>query len=592
MKQLLLLFLITWFGAVFAQNETYYDRVFDSLVAKNEHQKGIVFFESELKKYPKNELILRSLGALNFRMKNLKEARSYYEKAVLVNPECSACYYYISQAYAGEENLEAALRSAEKGLAVNSKAANLYLVRGKLKLVQGDEIGALNDLSRAILYDPNEAVYYMERASFYVYKENLFSAKRDFLKALEIDPGNQDIYNYLAEIYVKENDFQQAVNITSRALERDSLNTKSLLGRGEVYFFMNEYDLAIKDYKKVIRLDPQNYYASGYLAEIYYKQEKMDEHCVEIARCLRLMEQEKIPSPEFYQYILSRKKEICDDSQASYYYQRGIASFRLEKYQEAMDFHNKALEKFPDEYIVYSFRGNAALYLGKNQSACSDYLKSLSHPDKVIAALLNNSGSLAKTSADSIREIENNFKTSTYVSLAFCYFNMGKTDSALICADLSLQYLQKIKDVEGPDAYFVKGILLLDKMNYAEAEKVFVEAAKISPDWSVFRNYIALALIGQATKVPLARNELQIRELTDLGQLHWRLPHKIAKESFYFSQALGQVETALKINPSDKWATYLRGYIKNQLGINACEDFKQANLMGYPVELNYLKSCK
>lgn len=592
MKQLLLFFLITSFGTAFAQNETYYDRVFDSLVAKNEQQKGITFFEAELKKYPKNEWILRSLGSLNFRMKNLKEARSYYEKALLVNPECSTCYYYISQAYAGEENLEAALRSTEQGLAVNSKDASLFLLRGKLKLHKGDEIGALNDLSRAILYDPDEAVYYMERASFYVYKENLFSAKKDFLKALEIDPGNQDIYNYLAEIYVKENDFQQAVNITCRAIEKDSLNTKSLLGRGEVYFFMNEYDLAIKDYKKVIRLDPQNYYASGYLAEIYYKQEKMDEHCAEIAHCLQLMEQETTSSPEFYQYVLSRKKEICDDSQASYYYQRGIASFRLGKYQEAMDFHNKSLEKFPDEYIVYSFRGNAALYLGNNQAACLDYLESLKHPDKVTAALLKNSGSSAKTSADSIQEMENDFKTSTYVSLAFCYFNMGKTDSALICADLSLQYLQKVKAVEGSDADFVRGILLLDKMNYAEAEKAFVKAAKISPDWSVFRNYIALALIGQAIKAPIERNELQIRELTDLGQLHWRLPYKITKESFYFSQALEQVEAALKINPSDKWATYLRGYIKRQLGINACEDFKQANLMGYPVELNYLKSCK
>ncbi len=578
---------------VFAQNETYYDHVYDSVVARNEQKGGITFFEVELKKYPKNETILRSLGALNLQLLNFKETKFYYEKALVVNPECAKCYFYIADVYASDKNLSAAYQTLEKGLSINPKEAILYLLRGKLRLYEGNEIGGLNDLSKAILNDPNEIAAYMVRADYFLQKGNYFSAKRDFLKAGEIDPKNLNVYNYLAQIYSNENDYPSALGSVNKAIEIDSISTKSLLTRGEVYMLMNDFPLAIQDYQRVIRLEPENYHVYYYLAEAYYKQERMDDFCREISKSIRLIQQEELFDKEFYTYLLNHEQDICDSLRSSYFYQRGIAEFNLGKPQEAIDLYNRGISKFPNEYMIYSFRGNAYLSQLKNWEAISDYQKSLIHIDEVSAELLKSPNFSSMAAKDSLATVINAFKSSTYISLSFCYFNLEKTDSALTCIDLSIQHQPNMKEYNVADAQFMRGILLMDKGRYDEAGKAFKIAADLSPDWSICKDYIALSLIAKVKSISIYRNKFQIKTLIDLAEVHWNLSSRIVKESPYFNQALDYLQTAIRINPSDYFAIYLEAYVDRQLGRSlACEGFKQANRMGYPVEMIYLKECK
>ncbi|WP_430403392.1 tetratricopeptide repeat protein [Fluviicola sp.] len=576
MKYLLIGFLISCFGTVFAQNETYYNRVFDSVVARNEQKGGIAFFESELKNYPKNEFILRSLGALNLQLGNLKETKFYYEKALVVNPECAKCYFYIADAYASEQNLNAAYQAIEKGLSINSKEPLLYLLRGKFKLYEGNEIGGLNDLSKAILIDPNGIAYYMERGDYFLRKGNYFSAKRDFLKAQEIDPKNLNVYNYLAQIYAYENDYPSALSSINKAIEIDSTSTKSLLTRGEVYLIMEDSPNAIQDYQRVIRLDPENYHAYYYLAEAYYKQERMDDFCKEISKSIQLVQKEEQVDQAFYTYLLTHQQDVCDSLRSSYFYQRGIAQFNLEKPQEAISYYNRGIAKFPNEYMIYSFRGNAQLSLLKNREAISDYQKSLLHIDEVAQELLKSPNYVSVASRDSLGLAINAFKSSTYISLSFCYFNLDKTDSALSCIDLSITHQPNMKEYNVADAQFMRGILLMDKSRYEEAGKAFKLASDLSPEWSICKDYIALSLIAQVKSIPIYRNKFQIKTLIDLAEIHWNFSSKIVKESPYFNQALEYLESAIRINPSDYFAIYLRAYVNRQLGrSSACEDFKR-----------------
>lgn len=594
MKQLLNLFLICSFGGTaFAQNETYYDHVFDSVSARNEQKSGITFFESELKKYPKNEIILRSLGALNFQLQNFKETKFYYEKALVINPECAKCYLYIADVYASDKNLDAAYQTLEKGLSINPKESILYLLRGKLRLYEGNEIGGLNDLSKAILNNPNEIASYMVRADYFLQKGNYFSAKRDFLKAQEIDPKNLNVYNYLAQIYSYENDYLSALSAINKAIEVDSTSTKSLLTRGEVYMLLNNFPNAIQDYQRVIHLEPENYHAYYYLAEGYYRQERMDDFCKEISKSIELIQREELFDPEFYKYLLTHQQDVCDSLRSSYFYQRGIAQFNMGKPQEAIDLYNRGISKFPNEYMIYSFRGNAHLSLLNNREATSDYQKSLIHIDEVSVELLKSPNYSSAIAKDSLKTVINAFKSSTYISLSFCYFNLEKTDSALTCIDLSIQYQPNMKEYNVADAQFMRGILLLDKNKYEEAGKAFIKADELSPEWSICKDYIALSLIAQVKSIPIYRNKFQIKTLIDLAELHWNLPPKVSKESPYFNQALEYLESSIRINSADYFAIYLRAYVNRQFGrSSACEDFKRANQMGYPVELVYLKECR
>lgn len=590
MRILLITFLAFFSGNVLAQDEASYNRLFDSVSTHGKQSEGIRYFQSELKKYPKNELILRSVGALNLQLGNYAETRAYYNKALVVNPACATCYLFLAQAFANESKWEEAYASIEKGIAIDPKESSLYLLRGKLKIHQGNEISGLNDLGKAISVNPDAAAY-LERANYYIRKENYFSAKSDLLKAQKADPKNLHVYNLLAQVYAYENDFTNALASINQAIELDGKDTKSLLTRGEVYAMKQDYELAIDDYRHVIELDPEDYHGYFYLAEVYYKQEKMDDFCTEITKSLHLIEKQGT-DPDFYRYVTTRQKDVCDSLQSSYFYQRGIAQFNLDKPQEAIEFYNRGIARFPGEYMIYSFRGNAQLRLLNNREALADYKKSLKHADQVASEIARSASYSSIRSQDSLDLALKAFKSSTYISLAFCYFNLEQTDSALYCINQSIAFKPDLKEYDAVDAAFMKGILLLDKQHYEEAQKAFAEASKLVPDWSVPKDYLALSLIAQIKSVELKRDKLQIRELNDLDKLHWMLPGKITKTSAYLNEVLQYLEAALRLNPSDYFALYLRGYVNRQMGKESCTDFKLANQLGYPVELIYLKGCR
>ncbi|MNU62909.1 tetratricopeptide repeat protein [compost metagenome] len=592
MRILLIVSLIAFNSRGFAQNETYYNQVFDSVSKTNKQKEGIAYFESELKKFPKNEFVLRSLGALNLQLGNFKETRTFYNKALEVNPECAKCYFYISQAMANENNFDGAYQALEKGISINPKEGLLYLLRGKLKMHQGNEIGGLNDLSKAISVEPDKSAYYLERADYYLKKGNYFATKNDLLKAQKVDPENLLIFNKLAEVFTYERNFESALSSINEALAIDSLDVKSLMTRGAVYSTKGDVNAAMKEFEHVIRLAPGNYMAHYYLSESYYKLEKMDEFCTSVTESIRLIEEQKVNDPEFYSYALAHQKDVCNASVSSYYYQRGIAAFNSGEYQKAISWYDQGIEKFPGEYMTYSFKANAELSLNESRKAVDNYHRSLKNSDQVAGEMLKNPKYSTGISRDSIELFRKGFESSTYLSLAFCYFNLGELDSALKCVDYSILQTPDLSDFATGDSHFMKGILLLDKGRFSEAEKAFTEAARRSPDWSGCEDYIVLSIISQVKNLPLSRNELQMKELKDLGELHWNLPLKMSKGSEYFDRALRHVEKALQINPVDVFALYLRGYINRQLGKNACIDFLKANQLGYPVELSFLKECK
>lgn len=591
MRILLILFFTVFGFSGFAQNDAYYNQLFDSVSANNKQKEGITYFESELKKFPKNESILRSLGALHFQMGNYSETKNYYAKALAVNPKCAKCYTYLAQVEADGNNFKCAYEFIEKGIAADPKESSLYLLRGKLKIYDGNEISGLNDLSKAILIAPNDAACYIGRAKYYAGKGNYFSAKRDLEKAGQIAPKSLEVYNYLAMIYSAEKDFSKALVTINKALEINASDIQSLLTRGEVYFSNEEYLLAIADYQRVIQLDSTDYRAHFYLGNANYELEKIDEFCTSLVESIRLMEEQKLEGLEFYKYALDQRKEICDSSVASYYYQKGIAAYNLKDYRGAVSWYNRTIEKFPDECAVYSFRGNAELFLDENRKAIESYQKCTGNLDRIRKEISRDSRYVT-VSEDSLDVVVKGFEASAYISLAFCYFNLEQTDSALICLNRAILVQPKLEEFSRGDSHLLKGILLLDKGLFYEAEKSFEEAAKRSPDWSVCQDYIALAIISQTKNSSLSRNKVLMKNLDSFSDFHWVLSDKTLKGISTLEQAATHLNKALKIYPDDFFALYLRGYVNRQMRMDYCSDFLKANQLGYPVELVYLKECR
>ena len=71
-------------------------------------------------------------------------------------------------------------------------------------------------------------------------------------------------------------------------------------------------------------------------------------------------------------------KNIIENMKNAFdYYRRGFANVELEKYQEAIENFNKAIELDPNSAAFYSARGLVYVELGKHQEAINDYNKAI-----------------------------------------------------------------------------------------------------------------------------------------------------------------------------------------------------------------------
>src|SRR5690554_2859879 len=113
----------------FGQSKDKYEKYYDSLVARGQYDELIHFFEKELKKYPKSEYVLRSIGHAHIAKNNLDLGEKYYREALAVNPNCARCYLNIGVIFSLRENNNKALEYFDKAVNTDTTDATLYSER-------------------------------------------------------------------------------------------------------------------------------------------------------------------------------------------------------------------------------------------------------------------------------------------------------------------------------------------------------------------------------------------------------------------------------------------------------------------------------
>ncbi|MEH2338157.1 tetratricopeptide repeat protein [Nostoc sp.] len=239
--------------------------------------------------------------------------------------------------------------------------------------------------------------------------------------------------------------------------------------------------------------------------------------------------------------IFSKKHTFYKDKDADAYSNRGLARYKLGDNQGAIDDYNQALKINPDYALAYSYRGLARYKLGDKQGAIDDCNQALRiNPNDAVA--YGNRGNAHSDLGDKQGAIDDYNQA----------LRINPNDAVAYINGLTIRYYQKI----------VFGLVSASLIILADPLIIFANDFNYTKNYNLEKDYVKRC------------------------SAHFQLKN--------YSEAVDDCNEAIKINPNNDEAYFLRGtshlIITNGNRYQAMEDLLKAASLGNEKAKEILKS--
>jgi tetratricopeptide (TPR) repeat protein len=225
---------------------------------------------------------------------------------------------------------------------------------------------ALIIFNRAWKLDSNNYYVNLNRGRVHFAMENWQGAYEDFSTAIGLYPDSIMPYHERGILLLTTMNTDDAIADNTKALQLakdDSMLVFSYMNRGTCYQQKREFQLAYEDYSRAYLLDTNNVSIMNNIATVLDELGRRDESIGILKKLVRI-----------------------DSTLIGPYVNLGFQYSKLEKYKEAIEYFNKALELEKDEPLALNNRGYAKYSLKDYKGALEDINKSLeSYPDNSYA---------------------------------------------------------------------------------------------------------------------------------------------------------------------------------------------------------------
>ncbi|MEO5911324.1 MAG: tetratricopeptide repeat protein [Pelobium sp.] len=586
LKFIFYLLLILVSAKSFAQSKSVYEKTVDSFVESGQQDKIFPYLQTELKKQPKNENLLRLIGYQYLQINNAEMGEKYYRDALAVNPNCARCYLNIGRIYAQKNDFKQALTYLDKAVATDPNDDLLFSNRAKIKEMSGDKFGALADHNKAIALAPKNADSYTERGIYNLNQNYSALALADFNKAIELAPDLSYPYYYRSKIKLENNNLEDALTDINKAIALDNRQYGLYDFRGRVYSALKQPMKALEDYSTVIKLKPNFFLGYLHRAEVYYELENMDASCEDYTQAKAMAQKEKINDPALLKNIEDVILDICDASKASFYYQRGVAFYNLKQYDKALAIYTSGLQKFPKNAMISSFRGNAFLALKDYKNAGADYESALANKPSLMNELENN-GNYSRASQEERLSFYNGSLASIYYNIAECHIYNEKFEDALIVMNQAIALAPNIADFKKETYYDRRGNIYLEMNKYDLAQADFSQSIKMNQNYAPAYISRAIAKISAIENVKKSDAIISAKLPNQPFRINWGIESKKSSKNSEpnIISALEDCNKGIALDGNNGFAYYIRGQIKSFLGYSDYNvDLIKAKEMGIEVD--------
>lgn len=184
--------------------------------------------------------------------KEYLRAKENFEKAVELNPNLAAAYYYRGQVQLDDRQAEA---DYTKAIELKPDYAEAYFQRGLGRDLGRKTRAALEDYNKAIELNPKFINAYMTRAVIYLLDNKGREAIADYTKVIELKPDG-DSYYVRGNAYLEIKEYAKAVTDLTRAIQLDPTYYWSYKQRAKAYRMLGKLRLAQADERKADQIGP------------------------------------------------------------------------------------------------------------------------------------------------------------------------------------------------------------------------------------------------------------------------------------------------------------------------------------------------
>ena len=177
---------------------------------------------------------------------------------------------------------------------------------------------------------------------------NIDLAFAAFQRALSIDPNDAIAHESIAGIYARQGRFEDAEAAYRKALALDPNRVTILSSYANFLSNQTRYDESIQQYRKVIRLAPDHYAALVNMASVLMDSDNTSEAIV----------------------MYQRANEIRPSYMG--YSNLGTVYTRVERYQEAVDAYQSAIELDDTDWLAWGNLGFTYSYMGESNSLINE----------------------------------------------------------------------------------------------------------------------------------------------------------------------------------------------------------------------------
>jgi tetratricopeptide (TPR) repeat protein len=271
----------------------------------------------------------------------------------------------------------------------NKEKSNVDSVDSNTDIKKEDNTVTIGKFDELIKTDPTNFKHYMERANLYIKRNSYDKAESDYKKAQELTQSKDiSVLLALVDLYILNGDSKKILPLYDRALEINPSNVDVLQGRATYYLNLNKDDEFLENIEKAISLDENNAKSYAIRAEYNASKEYYRKALDDVSKVIQLRP-DNISAKYFrgvMLYNLEKYDECYDDmkqtlelkiseSENEIYKYIGVCSFKLNKFEEAQKYLDKAVEVGVRDEIVFYYRSQTEYEIGNFDAALRDVSK-------------------------------------------------------------------------------------------------------------------------------------------------------------------------------------------------------------------------
>lgn len=382
----------------------------------NEEDRKVAWEIFECVRKSKSELsalAASGLGILNLTIRNYEEALDYFKESIELNPRDSLIWFGKGMAQEGlanektgfemsggnvdpflydprlfdssqDQELREALEAYDKAIEINSKNHEAYYHKGLVhcRIREFDE--ALKDFADALVIDPENAEIWYHKGIVLSQIPNYEDAIKSYNEVIKIDPlyfvgyaNERKIHPHVAFSWLykgislsKLGRYDEADQAYSKALEIDQENKMAWYYKGINSGKRGYSQAALEAFRKASDID-KNYPSARFMKLFLEALLSLNSVSSELALAAieNALNEGNKNSTNYRNEFSAGLKNYEDALNSALPAMKGIALYRLEKYEDALRCFNEVIEHDPEDAFIWYRKYLALKAIGHNNEA-------------------------------------------------------------------------------------------------------------------------------------------------------------------------------------------------------------------------------